>query len=116
MFIFQKLQPEKPFINILDNFDFTYWYYKQWLSNNTDLQIGANQLTNQQLYWVANSVARFLKYHRTVPKNYYSRARFQFDNLHVFYKSKPGFQDAFGCKMTEEEKVIYDKFLNLSLV
>ena len=101
----QKLNPPTPFVDdFTDNFDKTYWIYKKWLSNHTDLQVGANQLTNLQLYWVANSVSRFTKYHRNVPKTYSRRLRLQFAHLHVFYKNKPGFQDAFGCNATEEER------------
>ncbi|KAG5669415.1 hypothetical protein PVAND_017302 [Polypedilum vanderplanki] len=83
----------------------SYEYYKNWLKNHTELQIGANYLTNEQLYWVADAVTRFNKYHRTVPKTINKRNRLTSDEyMHARYKNFKGFQEAFKCNITDDEK------------
>jgi hypothetical protein len=108
------IEPANPqnFTNgIGDIFQVAYESYKDWLKNNTELEIGANYLTHEQLYWMALAGARYLKYHKIVPKSHSPFDRLQFEQLHVWMKNKPGFQEAFGCNMTDEEKEQYQVFL-----
>jgi hypothetical protein len=86
-----------------------YENYVQWEeSGGKELQIAANRLTNRQLFWVA--VARFLsaKTHPKVPK-ILDDARNKNKFLHVLLKSNKGFQEAFECEMTTEEKEKFEK-------
>ncbi|KAG5668090.1 hypothetical protein PVAND_016045 [Polypedilum vanderplanki] len=94
-----------------DNFQITYEVYSKWLENHKDLEIGANYLTHKQLYWMAVAVSRYLKFHRIVPKKFFPLNRLQMDYFHIWFKHKPGFQDAFKCKITEEEEKIYQEYL-----
>ncbi|KAG5669536.1 hypothetical protein PVAND_017423 [Polypedilum vanderplanki] len=81
----------------------SYEHYKNWLKNHKEMQIGANYLTNEQLFWVADAVEGFNKYHRTVPKSINERNRLNYEYMHVRYKFMKGFQDAFQCNITDDE-------------
>jgi hypothetical protein len=71
------------------------------------LQIGANFLTNPQLFWVARAVFHFSKYHKTIKSDLNALQRLQTQYMHVEFKSKRGFQEAFNCSMSDEELIIY---------
>lgn len=73
--------------------------------------IGSNYLTNLQLFWVAKAVHKFVKYHRTVPKNFGAIPRLQDEYLHYYFKLMQGFQEAFKCNITAEEIKIYNEFV-----
>ncbi|KAG5667502.1 hypothetical protein PVAND_015481 [Polypedilum vanderplanki] len=88
-----------------------YENYKNWLKNHKDLQIGANYLTNEQLFWIASAVSNFNKYHKTVPKSTNERNRLNHEYMHVRYKFFKGFQEAFQCNITENELKIYLEFV-----
>ncbi|KAG5669474.1 hypothetical protein PVAND_017361 [Polypedilum vanderplanki] len=86
-------------------------YYKNWLKNHTELQIGANYLTNEQLFWVAYAVKVFKKFHRTVPRTTHEGNRLRQEYMHVYFKRLKGFQEAFKCNVTEAENEKFDEFL-----
>ncbi|KAG5668297.1 hypothetical protein PVAND_016244 [Polypedilum vanderplanki] len=90
----------------------TYTNYKNWLKNNTDLQIGANYLTNEQLYWVAFAVSKFTRFRKNKPSSIYNRNLLNSEYLHVFVKSEKAFQDAFKCNWTENDENLRKEFLN----
>lgn len=69
------------------------------------MDIGANHLTNQQLYWVTLAFGRYAKFHRNTPKTTDAFNHLQMEYYHVYYKFQPGFQEAFKCNLTEEEAV-----------
>ncbi|KAG5685161.1 hypothetical protein PVAND_014353 [Polypedilum vanderplanki] len=81
----------------------SYEHYKNWLKNHTELQIGGNYLTNEQLFWVAHAVSGFNKYHKTVPGKIDERNRLISQYMHVRLKNMNGFQEAFQCNMTANE-------------
>ncbi|KAG5666985.1 hypothetical protein PVAND_014988 [Polypedilum vanderplanki] len=89
----------------------SYGYYKNWLKDHKEMQIGANYLKNEQLFWIADAVKKFNKYHRTVPKSIHDRSRLIFDYMHVRYKNMKGFQDAFQCNITKDEINKYSEYL-----
>lgn len=75
------------------------------------MELGANFLTNKQLFWMALAMSKYNKYHRNVPKDYFPLARLQIEYMHVWLKRKPGFQDAFGCELTDDEKFKEEEYL-----
>lgn len=75
-----------------------------------DLQLGANRLTNKQLFWIAITRSRYVKHHPGVPANFRFSQRLQSDYLHVLTKSYKGFQQAFNCSMTKEENDKLDEY------
>jgi hypothetical protein len=91
--------------NIEYNSQVAYEHYDNWLnSNNTDHQIGANYLTNRQLFWVAAAFSHFTKHNKRVPHDIDQLQRVRDEFLHVNYKINKGFQRAFSCNFTESEK------------
>lgn len=79
-------------------------YYSNWLSQgNKELQLGANRMTNQQLFWIALARKFFVKYQPNIPKNFDPFGQLQNNFLHVLYKKQKGFQEAFGCNMSEND-------------
>lgn len=75
--------------------------YVQWeAAGNKDLSLGANFLTNQQLYWLAVARKLFVKLQPNAPE---SINRLQSEYLHVWLKNHKGFQTAFMCEMTDAE-------------
>lgn len=84
-------------------------------SGGKELQLAANHLTNRQLYWVAT--ARFIstKFHPKVPKSFNRANRLKNKYLHVDFKNNKGFQEAFKCEMTAEEKESYAEFIKENL-
>lgn len=86
-----------------NNLGIAYEHYRDW-KDNTDLIIGANYLTSLQMFWVASAVVKYNKFHKTVPKNIDLIGRLQNEYFHVWFKSKKGFQEAFECNITENEK------------
>jgi hypothetical protein len=99
---FQKYA--RDFSVVIENLQLAYEAYSRWLKDHVDLQIGANYLTNQQLYWQAVTVSHYAKFHRTVPKRTDPHKRLVYEYTHVFMKRHRGFQEAFRCNMTEEEE------------
>lgn len=73
-------------------------------SGGQGLLIGANRLTNRQLYWVAVARKYYAKYQSIVPEDFLPFNRLQNEYLHVWLKNKKGFQEAFECQMTQEEQ------------
>lgn len=93
-----------------DSIQIAYDHYTNWLETHKDLQIGANFLTNPQLFWMARAVFHFTKYHRTVAEETNPIQRLQIEFMHVEFKSKIGFQDAFKCAMNDEEWKTFDEY------
>jgi hypothetical protein len=51
-----------------DNIQIAYENYVQWETDDEkELQLGANLLTNRQLYWMATARRMFAKYHQKAP-------------------------------------------------
>jgi hypothetical protein len=99
-------------LNTGDPDEIAYKAYVLWEeSGGEELQLAANRLTNRQLFWIA--VARFssAKYHPMVPASIHPASRLQFEFCHVFYKDFQGFQEAFKCEMTGEEKTKFKEYL-----
>lgn len=96
--------------------DVAYESYKDWLKTHQDLQLGANLMTDKQLFWVARGVVEYRKIHRVVPFLFQALGNsiigFSFE--HDFRRSKK-FQEAFGCEKIEEEKLEGKKFEELSI-
>jgi hypothetical protein len=83
----------------------------QWLkTGGQELQLSANYLTNNQLYWQALARYLFAKYHPAVPVTVETYLRQQQKFLHVWLKHKKGFQEAFDCKMSTEEQTKFDEY------
>lgn len=93
-----------------DSRQISYEVYAKWLANNTEKYIGANYLTNPQIFWIASAFSSFNKYHRTVPKKRDEARRLTNEYLHVYFKNKPGFQEAFMCNMTEAELEEFEEY------
>lgn len=80
--------------------DFAYESYSEWLNAHEDLKLGANILSNKQLFWVARAVFEYRKLHREVPfavrilGNFFNGLNFEHD-----FRLSKNFQDAFGCQM-----------------
>jgi len=80
--------------------------FVRWERNGgRDLQLGANLLTNRQLYWMAVALVEYLKFHPSATAdNIFEIYRSKLQNFHVFIKHNKGFQDDYQCKMTAEEQ------------
>lgn len=101
-------------INLDDNDEISYDYYKtRLLDGHEDLQLGANYLTNQQLFWMALARKFYIKFQPNLPKNIDPVGKLQTEFMHLVYKSQPGFQEAFQCNLTDIELIEYDKYLKL---
>lgn len=98
-------------MNYDDLTSFAFESYTNWLKNNTDLFIGANYLTNDQLFWVVMAVTSFKKYPKTAHQA--SSFRLIMENFHIYFKNIKGFQEAFKCNMTAEEIERYEKYLTM---
>jgi hypothetical protein len=96
-----------------DEIQFSYENYVEWEnSGRKDLQIGANRLSNRQLFWVAYARRYYRKYHNEiVPEDFEPEQRLQQKYFHVWIKSKSDFQEAFNCNMTKDEENLFDEFL-----
>jgi hypothetical protein len=90
--------------------DIVYLHYLKWLRNNTELQIGANYLTNEQLFWVAYAVTKYTKYHKIVPKRVHTDQRLKYEYFHVQFKASRGFRTAFRCNVTDEEVAVLKEY------
>jgi hypothetical protein len=88
----------------------SYDSYANWLKNHTDKFIGGNYLTHKQLFWMANGLKTYTKYHRHAPVGLDYLLRLQSEYFHVFYKSKVGFQEAFNCSINEEELKQFEEY------
>lgn len=64
------------------------------MSGGEELELGANRLTNRQLFWVA--VARF-EFIKEQIENLYGKNTF-WNNFHNYISAKKGFGEAFDCK------------------
>lgn len=96
-----------------DNIQIAYESYVDWeAKGGRELQLGANLLTNKQLFWLATARRMFGKYHPKAPVSLDSINRLQDKYLHVFLKSKKGFQEAFECAMTKDEEKIFHDYEN----
>lgn len=82
---------------------FGYEVYKNWLKTHKELQIGANLLTNPQLYWVARALVNFIKFQVISQKFHSPLEQLQMKYLHIYYKRFSGFQEAFGCKLNARD-------------
>lgn len=60
---------------------------------------------------MSRAVYHYSKYHRTVPEDMNAFQRLQIEFMHVEFKRKQGFQEAFECEMTENEWLAYDEYL-----
>lgn len=80
-----------------------YEHYVEWLKTHTELQIGANYLTNPQLYFVARIFVNFVKFQRISQKFHSPIEQIQMEYLHLYYKIFPGFQQAFRCKLNARD-------------
>lgn len=80
------------------NDEISYDYYERWLkSGHKELQLGANYLTNQQLFWMALVRKFYVKFQPNTPQSVDPEGQLKSDYLHVVYKNQPGFQRAFEC-------------------
>jgi hypothetical protein len=111
------IELDKKFIHIINLFEsdqqFVYESYVEWENNGgKDLQIGANRLTNRQLFWMAFARTYYTKFHERgeISDDIEPLIRLQLSFFHVWVKTKPGFQDAFNCTMTQDEENLYEKF------
>lgn len=111
VFILQHYRVDiEPFFS--STIQIAYEHYKKWLkNNNTELQIGANYLTNEQLFWVAYGVSFYTKYHKTAPLNLHWKLRLKHNSTHVLTKLNPGFQEAFHCNITNDEINLYEEYI-----
>lgn len=83
----------------------SYENYVRWeREGGKDLLLGANRLTNDQLFWVATTRTHYVKHHPGVPIEFRYSKRLQIEYLHVLIKNYKGFQEAFNCSMTAEEE------------
>lgn len=80
-----------------------YEHYVEWLKTHKDLQIGANYLTNPQLYFVARIFVNFVKFQRISQKFHSPIEQLQMEYLHIYYKTFPAFQEAFNCKLNAND-------------
>lgn len=97
--------------SISDPFQLGYENYLQWEElGGQDMQIGANRLSNRQMYWVAIARKYFAKFHSVIPDDFLPFNRLQNDYLHVWLKRKSGFQEAFDCEMRHDEEQKYDEY------
>lgn len=82
-----------------------YFHYKKWLQTHEDLQIGANYLTNLQLFFVASAVTDYTKHISTSPKERDELEKLHDEYIHVIYKveNHDAFYDAFKCNVTEKD-------------
>lgn len=103
----KKVLRSENFLTGLDStIEISYYYYKKWLETHDDLQIGANYLTNLQLFFVANAVTTYTKYNPLTPKTFGEYKRLYDEYLHFIYKigNRKAFFDAFKCNVTNEEE------------
>ncbi|KAG5666887.1 hypothetical protein PVAND_014894 [Polypedilum vanderplanki] len=105
-----KIEDSKFTTGLENSIEIAYDHYINWLKTNKDLQIGANILTNPQLFWMARAVFHFAKYHRTIKNETNEIQRLQIEYMHVEFKSKKGFQEAFECEINENEKNLYEEY------
>lgn len=76
--------------DIFDPVQAAYEFYDDWIkSGGVDLHLGANRLTDRQLFWVAAAKVDFRKYHSQDQED---------DHFNERFSSRPGFSDAFNCK------------------
>jgi hypothetical protein len=94
--------------SLSDELQIGYENYVEWENSlGKDLQVGANRLTNQQLYWFATARVFYTKFHNDIiSEDFESDRRLISNNFHVSIKQKPGFQEAFSCNLTKSEKEI----------
>lgn len=92
--------------------EIAYFHYKRWLETHEDLQIGANYLTNLQLYHVAIAVTSYIKYISSSPSDYDYLKKLQMEYLHVLLKveNPKAFYDAFKCNVTEVDMKQVESF------
>jgi hypothetical protein len=84
--------------------------YKKWLKHNEELRIGANHLTDIQLFWMARAVSSFKKHQKNIPIEIHEANRLINEYLNIFYKNKEGFQEAFGCEFTADYAKRFEEF------
>lgn len=89
----------------MDPFQMGYENYLRWEKNGgQELLIGANRLSNHQLYWVALVRRLYLKINPLIANiesfQFYVKTVFDFydfKNLNSIFKLQAGFVDAFQC-------------------
>jgi hypothetical protein len=98
--------------NGFDTYQIAYEKYVRWEeSGGKELQLAANRLTNRQLFWIAAARVASAKFHPRVPLTFDPAQRLINHYHHVFFKSNKGFQEAFKCVMTAEEKETHAEFI-----
>lgn len=60
---------------------------------------------------MALALNHFNKYHKSVPEDMNAFQRLQIEFMHVEFKSRKEFQEAFECEMSEEETEMYQEYL-----
>lgn len=79
-----------------------YYDYKEWLKTHEEREIGANHMTNLQLYWAAYVFQDYRKLHRAIHQNFEPRFRLEQKYLHTTIQSYEGFREAFNCSISKE--------------
>lgn len=79
--------------------------YQSWLNaGNQDLQLSAFKLTSLQMYWLSLAHRNTLKFHKNVPEKLLKQERLESEFLHVRFKNRTSFREAFKCgEMTDIE-------------
>lgn len=76
-----------------DSEQLAYEFYKDWLVEKKDMDLGANRLIDRQLFWVATARTEYRKHQLDSDKN-----SLRYINYHNFFSSKKGFAEAFECE------------------
>ena len=85
-----------------DVVQFAYEHYVKWeLNGGKDLLIGANRLTNRQLFWfaLARSISTKRRdYSKTAEGKIYGEVHLAYSNL--IMEEEIGFREAFNCSLS----------------
>lgn len=96
-----------PFLNAIDEFQFAYDHYAKFEnSGGKDLLLGANRMTNRQLFWLALARSRYRKQKATagIEGTDYDRTFFWFKNKLEPLETYDRFKEAFECNITLKER------------
>lgn len=99
------LKDPSNFYQAIDEFKFAYDNYVAWeLKGGKDLSLGANKLTNRQLFWLALARSRYRKQKAGVSGidgDDYERTFFWFKGKDDPLEKFESFKEAFNCGATK---------------
>lgn len=100
-------------VNTSVDMDLTFKNYKTWSENGgKELVLSGFKLTNFQMFWLSQAHIITFKNHRlSISDETDVRTNLITKYLHVFFKKRRGFRDAYHCDgLTESEREKYAEY------